>query len=138
MNTLKTQELIDPTSVKGCGEYITFYCQWQMCHFADRIRKLFEFHFIKSMHDYFDQSQFFHQTYPHFQELINSGVSEKELIENSEETRLRAELKQREQSAAVYHNMLKNMTKLGSKLKLMGNRQTGLYFCIKPVLTYIF
>ena len=128
MNTLMTQGLIDPTSAKRCGEYITFYCHWQMCHFADRIRKLFEFHFIKSMHDYFDQSHFFHQTYPQFQDLIKSGVSENELIENSEETRLSEELKQRKQSAAVYNDMLKNMTKLGSKLKLMGTRQTGLYF----------
>jgi len=115
-----------PTSVEHCKDYITRYCHWQVGNFADRIRKLFEYHFIKEMHDYFEQSKFLNKMYPTLQQLMSTeGITEKELIENSAEIRAREELERRKECAAVYDSMLKEMTKLGRKITEMGNGNYG-------------
>ena len=91
-----------------------------MCHFAARIRKLFEFHFIKAMHDYFKHDLFLNELYPKFQQIIaKDNIVEKQLMDNSEEKRARDELQMRNQSKVVYNEMLKNMTKLENKMQNM-------------------
>jgi len=106
-----------PTSVDQCKDYITLYCHWQVSNFADRIRKLFEFHFIKEMHDYFDKSKFLNKVYPVLQEVIKSDeITEQDLIQNSAEILAREELEQRKKTEIVYNNMLKQMKKLGQEI----------------------
>ena len=115
-----------PTSVELCKDSIKLYCHWQVGNFAYRIRKIFECEFIKSMHDYFEQSKFLNKMYPTLQQLVSTeGITEKELIENSAEIRTRQVLKRRKECAAVYDKMLKGMTKLGRKITDMGNGNYG-------------
>jgi len=118
----ETKSISYPTSVELCKDYITLYCHWQVGNFADRIRKLFEYHFVKEMHDYFEQSVFLNKIYPILQQLMSTErITEQELIENSTEIRAREELERRKECAAVYDSMLKEMAKLGRKITEMGN-----------------
>ena len=137
----ETKAISYPTTVEHCKDYIKLYCHWQVGNFADRIRKLFEYHFIKSMHDYFEQSKFLNKMYPTLQQLMSTeGITEKELIENSAEIRTREELERRKERAAVYDSMLKEMTKLGRKITDMGNGNYGktlLYECRSKIIASI-
>ena len=79
------------------------------------------------MHDYFDRSTFLNETYSNILSVIaTDGITEKQLVANKSQIGVKEELNQRKRSATVYDNMLRNMSKLSKKLKLMGSDKPGL------------
>ena len=71
-----------PNSLESCRTYVKWYTFWHVYHFADRIRKTFELHFVKAIHDYFRISEtrsdtFFEESY----QKIDAIMKEEKLSE---------------------------------------------------------